>query len=150
MGKSLMVNGSTLSSITHWLGQTYLALSAPFVSRVLINNSWPYLAAIWRGVFPYISTQSISPPVDRGRRAHYVIMMKCFSCGADVLSQSILWGKTRVLSLKCVNVLVVLPFWIRIWEPVKRPCIAATCKGLFPSLFYSEKIKAWSQCKTIQ
>lgn len=26
------------------------------------------------------------------------------------------------------------PFWMRIWERVKRPWMAAMCKGLFPSL----------------
>lgn len=37
-------------------------MSAPLVIRVLISSSWPYLAATWRGVLPYLSTQSISPP----------------------------------------------------------------------------------------
>lgn len=40
----------------------YLAVSAPLVISVLISSSWPYLAAMWRGVLPYLSTQSISPP----------------------------------------------------------------------------------------
>lgn len=81
----------------------YLALSAPFVSRVLISNSWPYLAAIWRGVFPNISTQSISPPEYRGRRKHDVV--KCFSWGHTVIfnwyaSQRIWWGN----GLKCFKI----------------------------------------------
>lgn len=37
-------------------------MSAPLVISVLISSSWPYLAAMWRGVLPYLSTQSISPP----------------------------------------------------------------------------------------
>lgn len=40
----------------------YLAVSAPFVIKVLISSSWPYLAATWRGVLPYLSAQSISLP----------------------------------------------------------------------------------------
>ena len=40
----------------------HLAVSAPLVIKVLISSSWPYLAATWRGVLPYLSTQSISPP----------------------------------------------------------------------------------------
>lgn len=62
-------------------GQTYLALSAPFDSRELISNSWPYLAATWRGVFPYISTQSISPPVYGGKRKLDVYRQKWSSWG---------------------------------------------------------------------
>lgn len=30
---------------------------------------------------------------------------------------------------------IYIPFCIKIWDPVNRPCMAATCKGLFPSLF---------------
>lgn len=41
---------------------SYLAVSAPFVIKVLISSSWPYLAATWRGVLPYLSAQSISLP----------------------------------------------------------------------------------------
>lgn len=46
----------------------YLAVSAPLVIRVLISSSWPYLAATWRGVLPYLSTQSISPPDEQRQR----------------------------------------------------------------------------------
>lgn len=42
----------------------YLAVSAPFVIKVLISSSWPYLAATWRGVLPYLSAQSISLPTE--------------------------------------------------------------------------------------
>lgn len=41
---------------------TYFAVSAPLVIRVLINSSWPYLAAMCKGVFPFLSSQSISAP----------------------------------------------------------------------------------------
>lgn len=48
--------------VNHFVFFFYLAVSAPLVIRVLISSSWPYLAATWRGVLPYLSTQSISPP----------------------------------------------------------------------------------------
>ena len=47
--------------------RTHLAVSAPLVMRVLMRSSWPCLAATWRGVLPYLSTQSISPPAQGGR-----------------------------------------------------------------------------------
>lgn len=47
----------------------YLAVSAPFVIKVLISSSWPYLAATWRGVLPYLSAQSISLPGTEKPRA---------------------------------------------------------------------------------
>lgn len=40
----------------------YLAVSAPLVMRVLIRSSWPYRAAMCSGVFPFLSSQSISAP----------------------------------------------------------------------------------------
>lgn len=41
---------------------TYFAVSAPLVINVLISNSWPYRAAMCKGVFPFLSSQSISAP----------------------------------------------------------------------------------------
>lgn len=41
---------------------TYFAVSAPLVIRVLISSSWPYLAAMCKGVFPFLSSQSITAP----------------------------------------------------------------------------------------
>lgn len=113
-------------------GQTYLALSAPFDSRELISNSWPYLAATWRGVFPYISTQSISPPVYGGKRKLDVYRQKWSSWGHPPIfkKKRILWDTLNVFWS------ITSPFWIRIWDPVKRPCMAAICRGLFPSLFW--------------
>ncbi len=43
--------------------ESNLVQSAPLVIRVFINSSWPYRAATCSGVFPSLSTQSISPPV---------------------------------------------------------------------------------------
>lgn len=47
-----------------FLIKSHLAVSAPFVINVLISSSCPYLAATCRGVLPYLSAQSISPPVE--------------------------------------------------------------------------------------
>lgn len=44
------------------LVSTYFAVSAPLVIRVLISSSWPYLAAMCKGVFPFLSSQSITAP----------------------------------------------------------------------------------------
>ena len=103
----------------------YLAVSAPLVIRVLISSSWPYLAAMWRGVLPYLSTQSISPPNENQGEVNH-------SCSKGVkvdASDSL------------------IPFWMRIWERVKRPWMAAMCRGLFPSLLCAQiqrfSIKVW-------
>lgn len=45
--------------------QSNLVQSAPLVIRVFIKSSWPYRAATCSGVFPSLSTQSISPPVSK-------------------------------------------------------------------------------------
>lgn len=43
----------------------YLIGSAPCSNSVFISNSWPYLAAIWREVFPFLSQASISAPKNK-------------------------------------------------------------------------------------
>lgn len=41
-----------------------------------------------------------------------------------------------------------IPFWMRIWERVKRPWMAAICRGLFPSLLCKNMaICFFFQCK---
>lgn len=52
-----------MSACIHVSKVTYFAVSAPLVIRVLINSSWPYLAAMCKGVFPFLSSQSISAPI---------------------------------------------------------------------------------------
>lgn len=41
---------------------SYLAVPAPLVISVLMRSSCPYRAAMCRGVFPFLSLQSISAP----------------------------------------------------------------------------------------
>lgn len=43
----------------------------------------------------------------------------------------------RTLWIMGVPPAFTVPFWIKIWDPVNRPYMAAICKGLFPSLFCS-------------
>lgn len=44
---------------------TYFAVSALLMMRVLIRSSCPYRAAMCSGVFPFLSSQSISAPSGR-------------------------------------------------------------------------------------
>ncbi len=44
---------------------TYLAVSALLVMRVLMRSSCPYRAAMCSGVFPFLSSQSISAPLEK-------------------------------------------------------------------------------------
>ena len=53
------LSGCLFCSMTYFMG------SDPFSSKVLINNSCPYRAAIWRGVFPNLSHTSMSAPVHK-------------------------------------------------------------------------------------
>lgn len=101
----------------------YLAVSAPLVIRVLISSSWPYLAATWRGVLPYLSTQSISPPNGKQERWSE---LKYHKEERKICTNTFAQINQMVESF--------LPFWMRIWERVKRPWMAAMCRGLFPSL----------------
>lgn len=69
---SLVLNNQDLfANIYHYGCRTlntntqpsYLVGSEPFSSSVFIKRSWPYRAAICKGVFPILSQQSISAPV---------------------------------------------------------------------------------------
>ena len=51
------------TAITSSVSTAYFAVSAPLVIRVLISSSWPYRAAICKGVFPFLSSQSITAPM---------------------------------------------------------------------------------------
>lgn len=44
-------------------GLAYFAVSALLVMRVLMRSSCPYRAAMCSGVFPFLSSQSISAPL---------------------------------------------------------------------------------------
>lgn len=66
--------------------QTNLVQSAPLVISVLMRSSWPKRAAMWRGVLPSLSTQSISPP-ERKRS----LMLR--------IKEEIKWAGTRLTVL---------------------------------------------------
>lgn len=52
----------SLTAVNTSVSITYFAVSAPLVIRVLISSSWPYRAAMCKGVFPFLSSQSITAP----------------------------------------------------------------------------------------
>lgn len=48
--------------------KTHLATSAPLFKSILMSNSWPCLAAAWRGVLPDLSTHSTSAPTKQNQK----------------------------------------------------------------------------------
>jgi len=62
--------------------ESNLVQSAPLVIRVFIKSSWPYRAATCSGVFPSLSTQSISPPVSKTQ-----LYSECTCKSVDIKNQ---------------------------------------------------------------
>ena len=132
-----------------------------------------------RGVLPSLSTQSISPPgveetpgrlearkdsqqlrtLQPGQPPKSIYIYIYIYIFFFVIIRLVLY---LMYNLNCIfNSFFILlnkdksPFWMRVWERVKRPCTAVMCRGLFPSRLCHRKqkrersdLKGWHWCVT--
>lgn len=66
---------SAVVSVFEWVLKTHLATSAALFKSIVMSNSWPCLAAEWRGVLPYLSTHSTSAPAREKNKMIIIIVI---------------------------------------------------------------------------
>lgn len=111
---------------------TYLAVSALLLTSVLMRSSCPYRAAMCSGVFPFLSSQSISAPSGEKETSKHT--KQALSCRYT--------KKTRSNFCFCVHPeksrSLSSPFSMIAWDLENLPWIAVMWSGVFPSLLWIE------------